>query len=73
LTIVDDLTLRTPAHAPMALVDTLLAYVAACLLVVPSPSPNNIPAISRGLSRGRLARGSASHLSALTLKQRSAP
>ena len=35
--------------------DTLLAYVAACLLVVVSPGPDNILAISRGLSQGRVA------------------
>jgi threonine/homoserine/homoserine lactone efflux protein len=36
-------------------IDTLLAYVAACIVVVVSPDPDNILAISRGLSRGRLA------------------
>lgn len=35
--------------------DTLLAYMAACLVVVLSPGPDNILAISRGLSQGRLA------------------
>ena len=35
--------------------DTLLAYVAACLLVVVSPGPDNILAVSRGLSQGRAA------------------
>ncbi|CAN5350486.1 LysE family translocator [soil metagenome] len=36
-------------------IDTLLAYVAACALVVISPGPDNILAIGRGLSQGRLA------------------
>ena len=35
--------------------DTLLAYLAACVVVVLSPGPDNILAISRGLSQGRLA------------------
>ena len=35
--------------------DTLLAYVSACLLVVISPGPDNLLAVSRGLSQGRLA------------------
>jgi len=35
--------------------DVLLAYVAACLLVVIAPGPDNILAISRGLSQGRAA------------------
>jgi threonine/homoserine/homoserine lactone efflux protein len=35
--------------------DTRLAYLAACVLVVVSPGPDNILAISRGLSQGRLA------------------
>lgn len=35
--------------------DILLAYLAACLVVVLSPGPDNILAISRGLSQGRLA------------------
>lgn len=35
--------------------DTLLAYLAACALVVISPGPDNLLAISRGLSQGRLA------------------
>ncbi len=35
--------------------DVLLAYVAATLLVVISPGPDNILAVSRGLSQGRLA------------------
>lgn len=34
-------------------IDTLVAYVAACLIVVISPGPDNILAISRGLSQGR--------------------
>lgn len=36
-------------------IDTLLAYVVACMAVVVSPGPDNILAISRGLSQGRLA------------------
>lgn len=36
-------------------IDTLLAYIAACTLVVVSPGPDNILAIGRGLSQGRLA------------------
>ena len=36
-------------------IDTLLAYVIACIAVVVSPGPDNILAISRGLSQGRLA------------------
>jgi threonine/homoserine/homoserine lactone efflux protein len=35
--------------------DILFAYLAAVLLVVISPGPDNILAISRGLSQGRLA------------------
>jgi threonine/homoserine/homoserine lactone efflux protein len=35
--------------------DTLLAYMAACVVVVLSPGPDNILAISRGLSQGRMA------------------
>ncbi|MFO1340500.1 MAG: LysE family translocator [Burkholderiaceae bacterium] len=35
--------------------DTLVAYVAACIVVVLSPGPDNILAIGRGLSQGRLA------------------
>lgn len=35
--------------------DTLLAYLAAVLIVVLAPGPDNILAISRGLSQGRLA------------------
>ena len=34
-------------------IDTLVTYVAACLIVVISPGPDNILAISRGLSQGR--------------------
>lgn len=37
--------------------DILLTYLAAVLLVVLSPGPDNILAISRGLSQGRLAGG----------------
>lgn len=33
--------------------DTLLTYLAAVMLVVISPGPDNILAISRGLSQGR--------------------
>jgi threonine/homoserine/homoserine lactone efflux protein len=36
-------------------IDTLAAYLAAVLLVVMAPGPDNILAISRGLSQGRLA------------------
>lgn len=36
-------------------IDTLLAYVAACFVVVISPGPDNILAISRGLSQGKVA------------------
>jgi threonine/homoserine/homoserine lactone efflux protein len=35
--------------------DTLLAYLAACAIVVVSPGPDNLLAIGRGLSQGRLA------------------
>ncbi|MEE1923948.1 LysE family translocator [Pseudomonas sp. 148P] len=35
--------------------DTWLAYTAACLLLVISPGPDNLLAIGRGLSQGRLA------------------
>jgi threonine/homoserine/homoserine lactone efflux protein len=35
--------------------DTLLAYLVACFLVVLSPGPDNLLALSRGLSQGRLA------------------
>ena len=41
-----------PIHIPA---DTLLAYLAAVMLVVISPGPDNILAISRGLSQGRMA------------------
>jgi threonine/homoserine/homoserine lactone efflux protein len=34
-------------------IDTLVTYVAACLIVVIAPGPDNILAISRGLSQGR--------------------
>ncbi len=43
--------------------ETLVAYLAAVLLVVASPGPDNILAISRGLSQGRLA-GALSSLGA---------
>jgi threonine/homoserine/homoserine lactone efflux protein len=45
-------TLRRHTMFP---IDTLLAYVAACIVVVVSPGPDNILAIGRGLSQGRLA------------------
>lgn len=35
--------------------DTLLTYLAACAVVVVSPGPDNLLAVSRGLSQGRLA------------------
>ncbi|MGY0196792.1 LysE family translocator [Leptothrix sp. BB-4] len=35
--------------------DVLFAYLAACLIVVISPGPDNLLAIGRGLSQGRLA------------------
>lgn len=35
--------------------DVLLAYTAACIVVVLSPGPDNLLAIGRGLSQGRLA------------------
>jgi threonine/homoserine/homoserine lactone efflux protein len=35
--------------------DVLLAYVAACIVVVVSPGPDNLLAVGRGLSQGRLA------------------
>jgi threonine/homoserine/homoserine lactone efflux protein len=36
-------------------VDVLLAYLAACLVVVIAPGPDNILAVSRGLSQGKAA------------------
>jgi threonine/homoserine/homoserine lactone efflux protein len=36
-------------------IDTLLAYLAACIVVVVAPGPDNILAVSRGLSQGRTA------------------
>lgn len=36
-------------------IDVFLTYVAACTLVVVSPGPDNLLAIGRGLSQGRLA------------------
>ena len=36
-------------------IDTLAAYLAAVLLVVMAPGPDNVLAISRGLSQGRVA------------------
>ena len=44
--------LRTAFMFPL---DTLAAYLAATLLVVIAPGPDNILAISRGLSQGRAA------------------
>lgn len=38
----------------------LLAYLAACVLIVLSPGPDNILALSRGLSQGKLAAGASS-------------
>lgn len=35
--------------------DTLVTYVLACLVVVIAPGPDNILAVSRGLSQGRVA------------------
>jgi threonine/homoserine/homoserine lactone efflux protein len=35
--------------------DTLLAYMGACIVVVIAPGPDNLLALSRGLSQGRLA------------------
>ncbi|BBN83722.1 LysE type translocator [Pseudoalteromonas sp. A25] len=35
--------------------DTVLAYTLACILLVISPGPDNLLAIGRGLSQGRLA------------------
>jgi threonine/homoserine/homoserine lactone efflux protein len=46
--------LRPYTHAMFPL-DTLAAYLAAVLLVVIAPGPDNILAISRGLSQGRVA------------------
>lgn len=34
--------------------DLLAAYIAAVLLVIISPGPDNVLAVSRGLSQGRL-------------------
>lgn len=36
-------------------IETWLAYTAACILLVLSPGPDNLLAIGRGLSQGRLA------------------
>ncbi|KZN62055.1 amino acid transporter LysE [Pseudoalteromonas luteoviolacea CPMOR-1] len=36
-------------------IDVFVAYTAACLLLVISPGPDNILAIARGVSQGRLA------------------
>lgn len=44
-----------PRMLAMIPADILFAYLAAVLLVVMSPGPDNILAISRGLSQGRLA------------------
>lgn len=67
-------------------VETLLACVAACVVVVLSPGPDNILAIGRGLSQGRMAAALSSigtglfnmlnpkpGLFVLALKQRSVP
>lgn len=43
----------------------LLTYTAACILVVLSPGPDNLLAISRGLSQGRLAAATSAVGSAL--------
>lgn len=40
---------------PMYPAETLVAYLGAVLLIVISPGPDNILAISRGLSQGRVA------------------
>lgn len=40
--------------------DILLTYIAACLVVVIAPGPDNILALSRGLSQGRIAAGLSS-------------
>lgn len=44
-----------PTLAGMFPTDILLTYLAAVLLVIVSPGPDNILAVSRGLSQGRLA------------------
>ena len=44
----------------MFAIETLLAYSMACLLVVISPGPDNILAVSRGLSQGPKAAGVSS-------------
>ena len=36
-------------------IDVVMTYLAACLLVVLAPGPDNILAIGRGLSQGRMA------------------
>ncbi|MGR4070105.1 LysE family translocator [Billgrantia sp. C5P2] len=36
-------------------IETWIAYTAACILIILAPGPDNILAISRGLSQGRLA------------------
>ena len=35
--------------------ETMLAYTAACLLVIASPGPDNLLVIARGISQGRMA------------------
>ena len=40
--------------------EALAAYIAACTLVVVSPGPDNILAVSRGISQGRLAAATTS-------------
>lgn len=39
----------------MVSIETWIAYTAACVLIILAPGPDNILAISRGLSQGRLA------------------
>ena len=39
----------------MITLETMLAYTAACLLVIASPGPDNLLVIGRGISQGRIA------------------
>ena len=39
----------------MVPIETWLTYTTACLFIILVPGPDNILAISRGLSQGRLA------------------
>lgn len=39
----------------MVTIETWVAYTAACILIILVPGPDNILAVSRGLSQGRLA------------------